>query len=542
MNDTDDRHDVLDVAVVGGGVSGLYTAWRLLADAKQAGQTRLVTVFEGSQRLCGRLLSVTPPGVPDTRVELGGMRYTSSHRRVAALVDRFELAKDPFPVGRPENIAYLRREMLRTQDLSDADRIPYNLAPDERSPTVLDQGFTAVAAQRVLSAALGKDVPLDKVDWKNVAATAQYEYKPFRDLPMQYVLQRSISQEAFRFAQDTSGYDSILHTWNAADGLPWDLADFGHQVDFYHLHDGFEALPLALAKQIGEAGGAIRQGCKLESFDTARLPDGSEGISLRFAGDGPDRAPRLARRLVLAMPRRSLELLAPTGPVLEPKNRAVWDLIETVEPIPLFKLALCYSYPWWQTLAPVAVGQPATLTKITEGQSITDMPVRQCYYWATDEKTQNSVVLIYDDGSDLDYWAGLRDRSTNKKFQSEAEPAAAATASPGWDEHHAPQLMVAEAHRQLLIMHGAQDRVDIPKPCAAAYRDWGEDPFGGGANFWRVGADSVKTFEQILQPDPSCPVYVCGEAYSNYQGWVEGALETADAMLVRHFGLEPLVI
>lgn len=537
MDHTSAKDDELDVAIVGGGVSGLYAAWRLLADAKETGDHRRVAVYEGGDRLSGRLLSVTPPGVPGTRVELGGMRYTSSHRRVAALVDHFKLAKDHFPVSQPENIAYVRGELLRTQDLSNAALIPYNLAPDERGADALDQGFTAFAAQRVLRTALGKNVPLDKVDWSSVARTARYEGKPFQDLPMQYVLQRSISEEAFHFAQDTSGYNSILHTWNAADGLPWNLADFGHKVDFFHLHDGFEALPQTIAAHIREDGGAIHLEHKLESFEVAPLRDGSPGIALHFVDDEPAHRPLMVRKLVLAMPRRSLELLGSTGTILTSAR----TLIESVEPIPLFKLALCYSYPWWKTLEPVPVNEGSGGVKpvrITKGQSITDLPVRQCYYWATDEKTQNSVVLIYDDGTDLDFWAGLRDRKRNESFRINVEASIANQASPGWHKHQAPRLMVEEAHRQMLIMHGATDRVDIPKPYAAAYRDWGEDPFGGGANFWRVGVDSGEVFDRILQPETSIPVYICGEAYSNFQGWVEGALETAEAMLQRHFSLK----
>jgi monoamine oxidase len=41
----------------------------------------------------------------------------------------------------------------------------------------------------------------------------------------------------------------------------------------------------------------------------------------------------------------------------------------------------------------------------------------------------------------------------------------------------------------------------------------------------------------MIKPVPTVPVYVCGEAYSNGQGWVEGALETAELVLQEHFGL-----
>jgi hypothetical protein len=29
------------------------------------------------------------------------------------------------------------------------------------------------------------------------------------------------------------------------------------------------------------------------------------------------------------------------------------------------------------------------------------------------------------------------------------------------------------------------------------------------------------------------PIYICGEAYSDAQGWVEGALQTADMLLAK---------
>ncbi len=531
--------DVLDVAIVGGGVSGIYSGWRLLT-AQQAQAPLKIALYEYSPRLGGRLVSVIPPGIPNARVELGGMRYTSAHKRVVGLVEHLGLKHDDFPVGKPENIAYLRGKMLRHQDLNDASVIPYNLNPDERDPTTLADGFTAEAARRAVRIVLDKDVPLEKVDWEALAKTGHYRGRALSDLPMQYVIQRSISEEAFKFAEDTSGYDSILHTWNAADGLPWNLADFGQPVSFFHLHDGFETLPLTVAELFQKAGGAVHISHRLKSFDQVTLADGSAGIEMRFVDAGGSVQRVLARRLILAMPRRALELLDQTGAVLAPENTRVHALIRSVTPIPLFKLAICYRFPWWETLPPVPVtaNGGTQLVKITQGQSITDLPLRQCYYWAVDEQTQNAVVLIYDDGGDLDFWAGLREREQSEPFAPD-EGVGQDNVLPPWNAHKAPRRMVEEAHRQLLTMHGLEGRADIPQPYAAAYRDWGEDPFGGGANFWHLHVKSDEVSCEILQPKPPIPVYICGEAYSHDQGWVEGPLATADAMLERHFGLQP---
>jgi monoamine oxidase len=42
---------------------------------------------------------------------------------------------------------------------------------------------------------------------------------------------------------------------------------------------------------------------------------------------------------------------------------------------------------------------------------------------------------------------------------------------------------------------------------------------------------------RMLKPVDQEDVFICGEAYSIGQGWVEGALTTAEQMLEKHFGL-----
>jgi hypothetical protein len=36
-------------------------------------------------------------------------------------------------------------------------------------------------------------------------------------------------------------------------------------------------------------------------------------------------------------------------------------------------------------------------------------------------------------------------------------------------------------------------------------------------------------------------LYTCGEAYSDQQGWVNGALRSAELVLTGGFGLQPLI-
>ncbi len=520
--------DVVDYAIVGGGVSGLYAAWRLLVD-DDADPAPTVKLFESGSRLGGRLLSVVPPQIPSARVELGGMRYIKETQPwVSDLIEHLGLATEPLPADEGQNIFYARQHLLRHSDLVDAGRLPYHLDDDNKSKEVLG-ALVAEAAVRTLAPTIekitGKSVtsPVDlgqltDADRLAISTLGTYEGTPLYQIPLRYLLLRALGMEGLALAQDSGGYDSVLHTWNAADGFWWNVGDYSATTTYLHVKEGYERLPLELAEKISTRC-EIRLETRAVRFDSTG-PD--DVIELVVESNGRSEVIK-ARKLLLALPRRSLELLEQSGPILDPANTAVQRLIKSVTPIPLFKLAICYENAWWEQI-------PGPT--ITSGRSTTDLPIRQCYYWKVDPVTKRAVILIYDDGVDLDYWSDLRDGSAPKfeNLESEVE-------LPGWNDYPAPKRMVDEVHRQLLELHGVT-AVDAPAPYAAAYRDWGEDPFGGGANFWPVGVKSYEVGRAILQPDPDYPVYICGEAYSHAQGWVEGSLATTEAVLEK-IGLAP---
>ncbi len=67
--------------------------------------------------------------------------------------------------------------------------------------------------------------------------------------------------------------------------------------------------------------------------------------------------------------------------------------------------------------------------------------------------------------------------------------------------------------------------------------DWSRDPFGGAYHTWRVGERSWEVMPRIRKPLPG-PLFICGEAWSLDQGWINGALQTAERVLRDHFGLQ----
>ena len=65
-----------DIAIVGAGVGGTYAAWKLRSTQQ------VVTVYEYSDRVGGRLRTTQIKGVPDINVELGAMRFVPSCKHI----------------------------------------------------------------------------------------------------------------------------------------------------------------------------------------------------------------------------------------------------------------------------------------------------------------------------------------------------------------------------------------------------------------------------------------------------------------------------
>jgi hypothetical protein len=47
----------------------------------------------------------------------------------------------------------------------------------------------------------------------------------------------------------------------------------------------------------------------------------------------------------------------------------------------------------------------------------------------------------------------------------------------------------------------------------------------------------MEMIPDMLQPVDDMNMYVCGSAYSHWQGWVEGAYETANLLLGGTYGI-----
>jgi monoamine oxidase len=528
--------ETIDVAIIGGGVSGVYSGWRL----KQQDKKRSIVVYDACNHIGGRLLSVKPPDIDNMVAELGGMRILPAVQpRIAKLIDVLnaeakkgsKIEMYDFPVDEPENLAYLRGVHLRLSDFTQKpDKVPYRLS-------FLEYGQTSGT---ILVNAIEQIVPgitapnLNEYQRRHMARAATFAGKPLWQQGFWNVLARVISNEAFELGVDAGGYQSTLLNWNAADAIPWFLSDFGVNPEYKAFKKGFQQVPLTLQQRFEELGGVVKCNHTVQGFEW----DAGAGL-FRIAMKSTSEVVQ-AKAIILAMPRRALEILAPHSPLLN--DAETRELIRSVTPRPLFKLFTTYDNPWWRVAGTNTGPSPKPLQS---GRTVTDLPVRQTYYWPTDQgqpATSGPAMLMasYDDGTNIGFWDGFRERrgqawcgEADKSVRRLAEFQGRAQQTPTadndvWREYAAPAPMVAEVARQLGIVHGLSY---LPQVVDAAFRDWGDDPFGGGWNSWNIGVQSFHVIRKIIKPHDAHQLFICGEAYSDAQGWVEGALQTADLML-----------
>jgi monoamine oxidase len=227
--------------------------------------------------------------------------------------------------------------------------------------------------------------------------------------------------------------------------------------------------------------------------------------------DGQGRQMALtAGSVVLALPRRALELIEDFPARHETRFAG---LIASVTPIPACKSLLLYERPWWRDLG------------VVEGRSITDMPARQFYCLGsepgrTSAESANGygVLMAYCDEKSVQTW---------KELAAPYDPS-------GFAALAGDSALAREVHREAELVIGPTK----VKPLAVRFQDWSADPFGGGWHYYALGHDGAADGEAILKPIANRNLYVCGEAYSFAQGWVEGAIERAEVVLQRHFGLK----
>ncbi len=557
-----------EVAIIGAGTSGLYTAYRLTEEQKYKGSE--VQIFDLSNKIAGRLESVIMPGM-NFYGELGGMRYLTSQEIVTTLIEGYPLTEPdlakrtkvlkypmtpvPFPMGDPaELLMYLRKQRMKqnawevAQSNGEKLQTRYYLNADDEGFNA-DQLFNKIIYDVLMAdpwfvseyghkafryTTYRYEFKLTSWDWDQVKPYLKYcfEGSPYNgrkvnDIGFWNLIKDQVSQEGYMFLANAGGYYSNTINWNAAEAFPYMVGDFSSSPTYKTIEEGYDSIAYALADAyLSKKDACIWSENKLLTFTKDHAPHHTHKYKLEFLNLKTNKTWHVyANTIVLGMPRKSLELLDQNNFFFNINERSTLnENIRSVIMEPAFKILMGFEYPWWKKAL-----------DIDSGHSITDLPLRQCYYFGTDPSNDHSMLLgSYGDMETETFWKALSDDKV--LFEVRATQSASLQELRALDDVQATKMMVNEVMKQLRELHGPE--VLIPDPYITWFKDWTDDPFGAGYHAWKAGFEVKDVMPYMRKPLETENIHICGEAYSDQQGWVEGAFCVAEKMLQEHFGLQ----
>ncbi len=533
----------VDVLIVGGGVSGLYCAYRLLDE--QPGLK--IAIVEKDGRVGGRLdtdrvVILDDSGKPvEAKDEEGGMRFNFQMQELMELAHRLNLDSHivPFGMGAANNRYYVRGHSFTVGEaaangnaiwsqLYTLDVREQGLSPGQ----LIDSVYRAILAQNRC------DPPANPTPefWQRFRNAFHYDGTPLNAWGLWSLLRRyGYSQECIAMLSDVLGFAGPFHSSsNAGDALQI-LLDFPSDPKFHAFDQGFSTLIDALVAQINRKA-SITIGATVVTLEAAA----DKRIGARWQStpgvypDAPQHGHISADRVILALPKNALQTLTTASPLLAGDGEAYARLqrnLEAAVGMVLTKVNLYFDNAWWRDGS-------TNRAPIADGPSFTDLPADSFYVFdpiAGTSSTGPAALTLYCDFNNADFWRELQEigptftSPLQQHYDSEVPQVLFA----------ASQAVVDEMRRQLQDVFAT---FTVPQPVLTSYRRWGDSEFFGYAyHQWARGADDRAVIPQLARPYENLALYICGEAYSDQQGWVNGALRSADIVLTTYFGVKAWV-
>lgn len=541
-----EQHTV-DVAVIGAGCAGLYSAYRLLTGCDTSGTRNnfTVSIFETENRLGGRVHSVKLGSTSEV-CELGAMRYLPIHTILNTLVERvfaekYNVASTKFDCGDSRNhMYYVRSERFLRADIEENNGpagTPFGFETNLKGKSLADIYFTLVS--KVLQAdgfclnEILKNSHSGFKRWDHVRKVVRYRFAgPFENqllYQMRFadVLRDQFGEDMFNFIRSVDGYDSTFN-YSATDVVEMSIEDALHNCEYRTVKGGLDVICHCFAKEIEEAGGTIYFRNTLRAF--SKLTNSPYRYELSIHNTAENRVWKVhANNIILCIPRRGLELLDQSSCLFkkDAEGRNFDKIMRSVLPVPATKVFLSFAKPWWKD----CIG--------LRGKGTTDLPLRQSYFFGVPEGAAgNSVVLSsYADMEHAQFWRRLQPQYKSEIDQNEDIGHGSNLNTTTQCTHAtASSSIVGKTMKYFTEMYG--EIVEIPQPgISSAYMDWSKDPHGGAYHFWKPGARDWELAPLMRRPRGDERIFIAGEAYSTLQGWMEGAFCSAELVMRQNFSL-----
>ena len=403
-----------DIVIVGGGISGLFIAYKLC-------ETNLnILLIEKSSSLGGRIHTIYNKK-DDIQYECGAARFNENHHKLLSLIHEFKLESKMYT---------LSKELTKvTREYKTKYRLNLNYLLD-----VLKKSYK------------------------------RYPRSYLQNINLYQLLVDIFDNETAEFIKDSFGYDSEFIHLNADAALIMFEHDLFSNNDYYILKGGLSEIIFKMEQFLkNKSNITILKNNTLKKIFNDKIETSIDTYYYK--------------RLILAIPQFNLKQLD------EFKD---FKLLDSVKPIHLLRIYATYPVdkdgPWFKDIK----------------RTTTDNYLRHII--PVDYK-KGLIMISYTDSLPADMLANMYQNS--KKSLEEA------------------------IHKEIKTIF----KITPPDMINMYVHSW--DNEYTGVHMWKPGEDILNLYEKILQPDLNKEIYICGEAYSKKQCWIEGALQTSYDVIKR---------
>lgn len=468
-----------DCIVIGGGISGLYVAYRLLRRGFR------VLVLEKNNRLGGRVFTFRGGMTVDT----GAGRFSSSHTLFCKLLRELGLWGKRVKNGTSVAHCYIKDGETRVMtSIMDYDAMVWGNTKGNLFEPVLfssniqktlgwsmDMGLDLVNQVR----SSGSTLPNVALVARLLAVGALRSRKSLIEQSFLSFAKSVLTSDEVDFLLGSFGYYSELVLMNAHDCLQL-MMELDPSNGFFSLKGGLSQVIEELAKRIRAMGGDILLRREVRGIKVV----GEEEYVISGVGSRGGEFSIYSKQVVCAV--KKVDFMR-------------WALFRPLAGI----LSALVSAPLCRVYARYPVGREGVwfkgLPKLTVNNELRMViPISE---------EEGVIMITYTDNRFADFWKGVFDRGGQ-----------------------------AGLNRRIRVLIRAAVGMDIPDAEEIHLFYWRR-----GVGYWGVGIDSAEVSQKIIQPFYNSDsgaghkgLFVCGENFSErYQQWMEGALETGARVVER---------
>ena len=410
-----------DIIIVGGGIAGLYTTYKLLLE----NPSYKILVIEKNNYLGGRIKTFYKTINNHNFVfEEGAGRLNKNHILLLKLIEDFNLTK---------NLSKIE---------SNTHFYPSNKTYNFKKKYIGKSPFIYI--KKIIKYS------------KNIKKEDLIKYS-FKTLAL-----KVLSKDDVQFILDSFGYYKQLISMNSYNALKLFNLGMKQSLQFYHLEPGFNIIIEKLCSEIINMNGKI-----ILSTEVSNIEYNTEKKYFNIITHNKNYKSKIC---ILALPKPNLI-----------KFTFLSDINNLLNSISYKSLCRIYAVfnkkdIWFNNI-------PKTTTN------------NNSRYIIPLDKKHGSIMISYSDSKFADYWNKLYKLNNGKK------------------------LLLYHLKKNILNTY----KIKINDPIFIKVCYW-----KCAIGYWKINKDSKKISNSIIKPYDNINLFICGENYSETQGWIEGALETSE--------------